>query len=51
MWKTGGGGGNVFYSKVGMPVDYTTKNLLYGLALSNFVWDYFAGCYQMRTNT
>lgn len=41
----------VFYSRVDVPVVYTLKNLLYGLAFSDFVWGYFSGHYKMRTNT
>ena len=41
----------VFYSRADVPVVYTPKNLLYGLAFSDFVWGYFSGHYKMRTNT
>lgn len=51
MYLEDSGGGNVFYSRVGTPVFYTPKNLLYGSAFSDFVWDYFAGHYKTRTAT
>lgn len=41
----------MFYSRVGVPVVYTLKNLLYGLVFSDFVWDYFSGHYKMRAKT
>lgn len=44
-------GEKVIYSRGGMPVVYAAKNLLYGSAFSDFVWDYFAGHYKMRANT
>lgn len=33
--------GKKCYSRLGMPVVYTPKNLHYALAFSDFVWDYF----------
>lgn len=38
----------ILYSRLGMPVVYTPKNLRYALAFSDFVWDYFSGHYKMR---
>lgn len=40
----------LFYSRVGVPVVYTPKNLLYGLAFSDFVWAYYASHYKMNPN-
>lgn len=44
-------GGKVFYSRVGVPVVYPPKNLLHGLAFSNFACNYYTGHYKMSPST